>query len=155
MVPWGHLATCGYHWRLGGATGLGGEARGADDRLLQCTGKPHSAECSAPSSIAPRRSYPALGTHSIRGGWSCCRSPGTSSPGSERMCARQVLLLGQSPAPPSALICSDNSYVGKEGPPKSKGAWPAAILRSTPHPLGGGEVFKLCFRNLPVGHGGH
>lgn len=78
-----------------------------------------------------------------------------SSPGSERTCAHQVLLLGQSPGPPSALICGDNSNVGKEGLPKSKGGRPAAILRSTPLPLGGGgAVFKLCFRNLPVGYGG-
>lgn len=67
-----------------------------------------------------------------------------SSPGSERTCARQVLLLGQSPGLPSALICGDNSNVGKEGLPKSKGGRPAAILRSTPLPLGGREQFSNC-----------
>ena len=64
-----------------------------------------------------------------------------------------VLLLGQSPGPPSALICGDNANLGKRGSPRARvgGLRPS----SAPHPIPGpGEKFSNCFQNLPVGPGG-
>lgn len=54
-----------------------------------------------------------------------------------------VLLLGQSPGLPSALICGDNANLGKRGSPRARvgGLRPS----SAPHPIPGpGEKFSNC-----------
>lgn len=63
-----------------------------------------------------------------------------SSPGSEGMCACQVRLLGHALGPPSALICGDNSNVGKERQLKSRDELHAATGPIPRWP--GGEVLK-------------
>lgn len=75
-----------------------------------------------------------------------------SSPGSEGMRACQVRLLGHALGPPSALICGDNSNVGKERQPKSRDELHAATGPIPRWPAG--EVLKQCFQSVHVGQEG-
>lgn len=137
-----------YHWRLGDATGLG---RPEGLRTASCDAgrEAHSVEWPAPSSAAPRRSCPAPGSPAASGGGGAATGARHVLPGSERTCARQVLLLGPVPGPPSALICGDNPNVGKRGSQEQGGRPAASPPLHTPSLGEAGAVFKLCFRNLP------
>lgn len=85
----------GYHWAEAMLQAWG-RPKGLRMPPVMHGRKPPQCRMASPKFNSTGGAVQPWGPRSIREGGTLARSPGMSSPGSERTCARQVLLLGQS-----------------------------------------------------------
>lgn len=120
---------------------------------LQRTGRLHTREGSSPEFTVPSLRDPAVGPQLPGRGVLLCKAWAHHAVLNGRVLPSPAL--GTGPGPRSALICGDNSNLGEERQPASRGGLHEAIPTHLPRlPAAWGRSFQTVFLSFPVGQEG-